>query len=62
MHKETFIFIQFEQTVVQVSKTENIPCLGTEVTFCPLATLVYYFNYINKEHSVLHGGNRSHRL
>lgn len=52
MHKDTFIFIQFEQTVVQVSKTENIPCLGTEVTFCPLATLVYYFNYINKEHSV----------
>lgn len=37
MHKDTFLFVYFEQTVVQVS--DNIHLLGTKVAFCPLATV-----------------------
>ena len=48
--EDTFLFDYFEQTVLQLSKTDKILMLGTEVAFCPLATLVNYFHYKNKDH------------
>lgn len=49
MHKGLFLRYYLEQTVVQVSKTDKISLLWTDVAFCPLATVVNYFHYKNKE-------------
>lgn len=49
MVEDMFLFIDFEQAVLQVSKTDTILFLGTEAAF-PSSGNIYYFHYKEHQH------------